>query len=127
MNHEAALYEKALRKQLHCTGNTKKYLLQQFRSSLSTYLDEHPSPTRADLQDAFGPPEDMAKVLMENVSEAEVKTYRKRTLFLKIITVVLLAIILIQVIYSAFFKDYTLVTDDSIIIEPAVTSPKGER
>lgn len=127
MNYEAALYEKALRKQLHCTSNTKEHLLKQFRSSMSTYLDEHPSPTGADLLDAFGSPEDMAKVLMENVSEAEVKTYRKRTLFLKIITVVLLAIILIQVLYSAFFKDYTLVTDESIIIEPAVTSPKGER
>lgn len=127
MNHEAVLYEKALRKQLHCTGNTKKHLLQRFHSALTTYLEDHPSPTASDLQTAFGPPEDMAKVLMENVSEAEVKTYRKHTLFLKIITVVLLAIILIQVIYSAFFKDYTLVTDDSIIIEPAVTSPKGER
>ena len=127
MNHEAALYEKALRKQLHCTGNTKKHLLQRFHSALTTYLEDHPSPTASDLQTAFGPPEDMAKVLMENVSEAEVKTYRKHTLFLKIITVVLFAIILIQVIYSAFFKDYTLVTDDSIIIEPAVTSPKGER
>lgn len=127
MNHDAVCYEKALKKQLRCTGSTKKRLLLQFRSSLAAYLEEHPFPTASDLRDAFGPPEDMAKVLMENISEAEVKTYRKRALILKIIAVVLLAMILIQVVYSAFFKDYTIVTDDSIIIEPAVTSPKEGR
>ena len=64
MNHEAVCYEKALKKQLRCTSSTKKRLLQQFRGSLDTYLEDHPSPTETDLCKAFGPPEDMAEILM---------------------------------------------------------------
>lgn len=127
MNHEVMRYERALKKQLRCTLSTKKRLLQQFRVSLDTYLEDNPAPSKADLLNAFGTPEDMGRVLMEAVSTSEIEKYRKRTLFLKIAATIIGAILLIQLIYSLFFKDYTIVTNDSIIINPAVTSPTEER
>lgn len=108
MNHEAALYEKALRKQLHCTGNTKKHLLQQFSGSLDAYLDEHPSPTEADLRDAFGPPEDMAKVLMERVGNAEIVRFDQLRKWKRIAAITLAALLLVLMIYIFSGKKYRL-------------------
>lgn len=127
MNHETALYEKALRKQLHCTGNAKKHLLQQFRSSLAAYLDEHPSPTGADLRDAFGPPEDMSKILMESVSEAEIARFYQQRKWKRIIAAIIATLLLTLMLYIAFWKEKPITSNDSIVIEPIITSPTEGR
>lgn len=124
MNHEVMRYEQALKKQLRCTRSTKKRLLQQFRFSLDSYLEDNPAPSQADLLNAFGTPADMGQVLMEAVSTAEIEKYRKRTLVLKIVTAILWAAILIQVIYSSLFKEYTIVADDSITEGTSATTDK---
>ena len=41
--------------------------MAQFRQSLFLFLDEVPSPSYNDLVEAFGPPEQMAQVLLEDV------------------------------------------------------------
>ena len=127
MNHEAALYEKAMRKQLHCTGNAKKHLLQRFHSALTTYLEDHPSPTASDLQTAFGPPEEMAKVLMESVSEAEIARFYQQRKWKRIIAAIIATLLLTLILYIAFWKEKPITSNDSIVIEPIITSPTEGR
>lgn len=124
MNHEAALYEKALRKQLHCTGNTKKHLLQRFHSALTTYLEDHPSPTASDLQTAFGPPEDMAKVLMESVCNAEIVRFDQLRKWKRIATITLAALLLVLMVYIFFWKEKPVVGVGEIIEGTTATSNK---
>lgn len=127
MNHEATRYTKALKKQLHCTGGTKKRLMQQFRGSLDVYLEEHPSPTGADLCQAFSRPEDMAKVLMECVSEAEIKQFDKQKKWKRIIAAIIATLLLALMLYIAFWKEKPITSNDTIVIEPTITSPTEGR
>lgn len=127
MNHDAALYEKVLRKQLHCTGNTKKHLLQQFRSALATYLEDHPSPTRADLRDAFGPPEDMAKVLMESVSETEIRRFDRQQKWKCAASIALAALLLILMVYVFFWKEIPVFSVSETTVSTTVENDNGVR
>lgn len=114
MNHETVRYEKALKKQLRCTGVTKKRLLLQFRSSLSAYLEDHPSPTGTDLRDAFGPPEDMSKVLMESVSNEEVSHFESQRRWKCIAAIALAAVLLVLIVYTFSWMQKPINSYDSV-------------
>ena len=75
-------YKKILRRNLSCTGNTKKQLLQKFERSLSVFLEDTPTPDMDELCAAFGPPKEMASVLMAEVPQKEVARYRARKIVL---------------------------------------------
>lgn len=61
-------YERALRRQIR--GFRRKKLVQEtFRCSLRPFLEEQDNPTYADLEEAFGPPEQMAQELMEMIPD----------------------------------------------------------
>lgn len=127
MNRETARYETALKKHLQCTRGTKKQLLMQFRISLDSYLEEHPSPTEEDLLAAFGPPEDMSKILMESVSEAEIARFYQQRKWKRIIAAIIATLLLTLMLYIAFWKEKPITSNDSIIIEPIITSPTEGR
>lgn len=124
MNHETVCYEKALFKQFRCTGSTRKHLLQQFRGSLEVYLEDHPSPTEVDLREAFGPPEEMAGVLMESVSKAEVAQFEKQKKWKRIAAGILAALLFALTTYVFFWKEKPIISDDSMIVGPAMISPR---
>ena len=97
-------YERAVKKALHCGRAAKARLLARFHGSLQTFLEENPSPNAQALYDAFGPPEEMAKLLMEDTTEAERAQYRRNKLLLRIGAVILIAAILLFSIYVCFVK-----------------------
>lgn len=97
-------YKNKLKKKLRCCRATKKILLEQFSASLSVYLEEHPTPTAEALHTAFGPPEEMALVLMEAVSETEKSKYRSRMILKHIIAGVLVALFLAFTAYVYMIK-----------------------
>lgn len=121
MNYDASRYIKALKKELRCTGSTKKRLLQQFHSSLSAYLEEHPSPTGTDLQDAFGPPNEMAGVLMEHVSEEDRRKYHHSQTIKRIFAVILVVLFFAYVTFVLFWKQKPIVVVDKLTHETTAT------
>lgn len=97
-------YERSVKKALHCGKAAKVRLLARFHGSLQTFLEENPFPDAQALHDAFGPPEEMAKLLMEDTTEAERAQYRRNKLFLRIGAVILITAILLFSIYVCFVK-----------------------
>ena len=125
MNHETLRYEQALKKQLRCTHTTRKHLLRQFHGFLIAFLEDHPSPTEADLRDAFGPPEDMAKVLVENINKAEIAQFDRQQKWKRIMVTILVALLLVLMVYIFFWKEKPVVGVSEIIEGTTVTSDKG--
>lgn len=124
MNKEVMRYEQALKKQIRCTGVTKKRLLLQFRSSLSTYLEDHPSPTRTNLHEAFGPPEDMSKVLMESVSSEEVAYFESQRKWKCIAAIALAAVLLVLTVYAFSWMQKPINSYDSVTEGTTTTSDR---
>lgn len=109
MNHEIIQYRQGLKKRLHCGRAKRQELMEQFERSLSCFLEDYPSPTYAELMDAFGPPTVMARVLMENVTAEERERYRKRQSVLKVLAVFLVIILVLYTVYVHFYKEYTII------------------
>lgn len=110
MNNYIRQYKKALKKSIHCSSSVKRNLINRFDRSLSNYLDEHPSPTLEELIVAFGPPEEMAKILLEEVNEVEISRFRKFALGKKAIGCILVAIIMTFAVYILYFKQCRVIT-----------------
>ena len=120
-------YERSVKKALHCGKAAKVRLLARFHGSLQTFLEENPSPDAQALHDAFGPPEEMAKLLMEDTTEAERAQYRRNKLFLRIGAVILITAILLFSIYVCFVKSNPVQHyDDFSVIETRDTDDPVE-
>lgn len=102
MNNNAARYKSKLKRKLQCSRGTKAKLLEEFSHSMDGFLDENPDATYTDLSNAFGPPEEMAKILMDKVDEQEKRAYKLRQLLLRIAAAVL-AVVLMLVTIDVFF------------------------
>lgn len=102
MNNKVARYKSKLKRKLQCNRGTKAKLLEEFSPLMDGFLDENPDATYTDLSNAFGPPEEMAKILMDKVDEQEKRAYKLRQLLLRIAAAVL-AIVLVIVTITVFF------------------------
>lgn len=122
MNVEIIRYRSRLKKGLHCGRVKRRKLMEQFERSLSCFLEDYPSPTYAELTDAFGSPEEMASVLMENVTEEEQEWYRKRKKLLKILAGLAIALLVVYTVYLYFIKEYSVVViyDELIPVQSAL-------
>ena len=109
MNRNIVRYQQQLKKHMPCGFRTRNGLLTQFRGSLSTFLEDIPEPTYEQLTDAFGPPEEMAKILMESVSPKERKTYQSGKCAIKIISFVMAALFVWFSLYVFFKKQFSVV------------------
>ncbi len=125
MNHETAHYEKALNDQLRCTGNVKRRLLRHFRDSLEAFLEDHPSPTADDLRNAFGPPEVMANILMESVSQGDRMKYWRYQKMKRAVIVILTVLFMIYVGFILFWKQKPITSTNEIIIDPVTITTAG--
>lgn len=127
MNKEIRCYLRQLKSSLQCGFRTRKKLLAQFRHSLSTFLEENPNPTFEHLIASFGPPEEMADILMEEVTEAELRQYchhRKLTQFLTGLTVILFILFSLYVLY---LKEVTVISfEGELIPDTTIFSQEGE-
>ena len=105
-------YERLLKKHLRCTIAVKKRLLERFRSVLFMFSGEHPEPSISQLCEAFGPPEEMAQVLMTEVSPEEMAEYRRNKRTRRVVAGVIAAALLLFTIYVYFEKQKPLVMID---------------
>lgn len=114
-------YKKALKKNLRCSSNVKERLIDKFNRSLSTFLDDKPTPGMNEICDAFGSPKDMALVLMEEVTPEEIALYQRRKIITRIIlgavTVIFLAFVINVAIDVYKFNSTPFSSEDEIIIE----------
>lgn len=114
-------YKKALKKNLRCSSNVKERLIDKFNRSLSTLLDDKPTPSMNEICDAFGSPKDMALVLMEEVTPEEIALYRRRKIITRIIlgaiTVLFLAFVINVAVAVYRFNSTPFSIEDEIIVE----------
>lgn len=123
MNNSAARYKSKLKRKLQCNRGTKAKLLDEFSHLLDGFLDENPDAAYIDLSNAFGPPEEMAKTLMEQVSEQETHTYKQHQALLHIVAVVLAIVLILIAIIALLWKQKPVIrnTDVSTSNEFVVT------
>lgn len=96
-------YEKLLKKQLWCTTAVRKRLLEKFRGALLVFLEETPEPSMNQLREAFGPPEEMAQVLMTEVSPEEKAEYR-RNRRIRLIAAGIIAVVFVLFTMYVYFE-----------------------
>ena len=109
MNKDIMRYRRMLKRNLHCGRGKRQQLLKEFSNSLSCFMDEYPDPTYSQLADAFGPPEEMASVMMERVSKDEEKQYQRGHKLLKYLKIAAIVLLAIFAIYTFFEKEYTII------------------
>lgn len=112
MNKDTAHYRLALKRQLRCGASVRRQILTRFDDSLARFEEEFPSPTYAQLESAFGPPPEMAAVMMECVSDREKKKYGNRKKLIRIFAGIAAALFIAFTIYVYFLKDITYISYD---------------
>lgn len=126
MNNHAKRYKSKLKRKLQCSRATKAKLLEEFSHSLDGFLDENPDASFTDLSNAFGPPEEMARILMEKLSAEETRQYRLHTRMKRIVAALCAAAFLLFAVYVFFEKQKPLTfSEDDKSIE-IFTSNEGE-
>lgn len=113
MNKEIIRYQRELKKHLQCGMHIRKKLLSQFRDSLSSFLEENPEPNYEQLITAFGPPEEMANILMEAVPTSEQLRYRRNNKLVKILYGFVAVLFIMFALYVFYMKEFTIVTVES--------------
>lgn len=121
MMNDLSKYTKAVKPLLACGRKTRQQLLQQFHASVKAAWDGDGIPSMDFLVESFGPPEEMAAVLMESVPEEEITRCHKRRKFKKAIAVVFLFAFFIFSIYVFFLMQHPIQVVDQIVINPEVT------
>ena len=96
-------YKHQLCKQLHCTGIVKRGLLRRFGEYHSTTADNSPRTYEQMVAD-FGPPEEMAHTLMQEITPAQHAAYWRYIRGLRILAGVLIAALLLLAVYIYFIK-----------------------
>lgn len=110
MNKQIALYRRELRKRLFCGPGRKKKLLSKFDSALAAFLEDCSAPSYEQLEAAFGPPGEMAAVLMETVPREETRRFRLWCKARMGVLVLLITLIILFGFYAYFLKEWTVIT-----------------
>lgn len=71
-------YLHELRHHLRCSRKTRNRLLEQFKAYQRDTIDD--TPDYDQMVTMFGPPEEMARTLMEEVTQVEMHAYRRSKL-----------------------------------------------
>lgn len=106
MNHSAQRYRSKLKKKLPCMRKTRSKLLCEFDCMLNGFLDENPDASFNDLCNAFGPPDEMARILMAEISKDEVRQYRLRTKYNRILAGLCAIVFLVFTLFVFLFKEF---------------------
>lgn len=123
MNKDTARYRRALKKQLRCGASARRQILTRFDDSLARFEEEFPSPTYAQLETAFGPPLEMAAVMMEDVSDRETQKYAIRKKLIRIFAGIAAALFIAFSMYVFFEKEFSVITFEDSIHSGEVTIP----
>lgn len=121
MDRDVIRYKKTLTKNLPCTRGARRKLIQPFQGALNAFLEEKPAPSMEDLIAAFGPPEEMAKTLCEQISAEEHCRFQARHIWKCAFTFILAALLVLATVYVFFLKQRPISSVDRIMIEPETT------
>lgn len=122
MNQSITNYKMSLRKHLYCTGDVKKRLLEKADRTMQLYLEENPDPNESSLRDAFGVPEDFARILMNEVTEIEIRRYRRIRTVRRVMAAIVLAAFVASTIYIYFIKQSEIIVQEEIIPGTKITT-----
>ncbi|MGM9641055.1 MAG: hypothetical protein ACI3V3_06780 [Faecousia sp.] len=119
-------YRRSLRRRLRCRRSTKALLMERFSDYQSRVLEEYPEPTTEQLVQAFGPPEAMARELMEEVPPQEQTKYRRNRIVCRICVGVLAVLLILLVAYGYYQKSIPVEVNDTITIIDESNATKPE-
>lgn len=124
-------YKRRLRRRLHCDSTMKRRLMDRFEGMLNVYLGDSGWPAswpgKQDLENAFGTPDQMARILMDEIPADVFAKYQRKRQILRIIAAVAVAALLAQSIYLMFFKPFTIVSKSEVIIDGTSTGTTPDK
>lgn len=106
-------YKNEMRKALLCSRRTRKKLMEQFDVYRNKTLEDLSSPNYDQMVSLFGPPEEFAWELMQDVPPDELVKYRREKLICKITAFLLGISLIISSIYILFVKTFRVVETNS--------------
>lgn len=119
MNNSVAQYLRVLKKHLACDNSKRKQLMLRFQSMLNTLLADCPAPTKQELYDAFGSPEELANTLSEEITPEDTAQYWRKQKARRIIAGILVALLLGATAYVFFVKQTPITSYDEGIAYPS--------
>lgn len=105
MSNDIVRYERLLKRELHCSRKVKERLIAKFNSMLSVFQEDNPAPSMEKLCEAFGSPEELARVLSVEIDEKEEKQYRCNQKIKRFAIVLLMTIFVLITAYVYFLKE----------------------
>lgn len=121
MEESVRNYRKQVLRELRCGILTKIRLREKLTASLKYFAYENPKPTDWELEDAFGPPEEMAATLMYGVSKKEQQRCLQVRQMMQVGVAVLMAVILVFAMYTFFLKQNPVYIVDGLHVEGTLT------
>lgn len=100
-------YMRELRRHLHCSRKSRNRLLEHFTAYQCGTIDE--TPDYGQMVTMFGPPQEMAQTLIEEVTREERNAYRRNILFGKIVAIAMVLCFVILSLYTMFIKEITVI------------------
>lgn len=121
MNKPTKQYRKKLQRALKCCREEKRRFLEKFQKALDPFLEENPDPSQQDLTAAFGPPEEMARLFLGELTEQDHKKYRTRKrILIGVFAVILVAAVALAVSFLTEKPEIIYVDDEVVVGEAKV-------
>ena len=98
-------YRRVLKRKPRCSWGVRKRLLEKFDDAAFSYLENEPTPALVEVTEAFGPPEEMARTLMEEVTPKEAATYKRGVIFRIVVACILLASVIAGAVWVWICKE----------------------
>ena len=108
-------YKQEVHRRLRCTGSVKRGLLRRFGEYHSTTADNSPRTYEQMVAD-FGPPEEMAHTLMQEVPSIRHTVYRWRKWSLRILAGVLITVFLLFTGYIYYIKSIGITVKTTVTV-----------
>lgn len=106
----------------------RRRILEAFRRSLSLFLEDVDAPTYEDLEEAFGPPEQMAEDLMGAIPDLPKPLLRKQKVGIAIGCCLLIVVICLGVFYFQNMPETgTVISDEAKYTEEFLRLNYGSR
>lgn len=126
LNKNISRYRRVLKQSLRCGIADKSRLLSQFECSISGFQEDCPAPTYAQLEEAFGPPVEMAEVLMEDISPDEQKRYRSANVLIRVLIGLFAVLFVLFALYVFCDKEYSVIEiSGELIPDPTIIQEVG--
>lgn len=106
-NAVADNYLKSVKRELVCPKSLRKRSLDQLKTSLDEFLEDHPTATEADIVEQFGSPADFANAFLASLDEEKLKKQLKksRQIWAVVITVCAIALLLLVLTFVKMIED----------------------